>query len=115
MWDRNELHDTRTALFGGRGCVRVWSLSLDACPPFTVSLACELEPAGTVGTHVQQDDAELVHILEGEGVAVVDGAARLVLPGSVVALPFGSTLALENATTDQPLRYLITKARAPRV
>lgn len=114
MWNRNELHDTRTALFGGLHCVRVWNLPFDACAPFTATLACELEPAGTVGTHVQQDDAELVHILEGEGVAVVNGVPRSVLPGSVVALPFGSTLALENATTDRPLRYLITKARAPR-
>jgi uncharacterized cupin superfamily protein len=114
MWNRNESHDVRTELFGGYHSVRVWNLPIAACPPFTVTLACELEPAGTVGVHVQQDAAELVHFLEGEGVAVVDGVPRSVLPGCVVALPFGSTLALENASPDQPLRYLITKARAAR-
>lgn len=114
MWNRNELHDVREALFGGYHAVRVWNLPFAACAPFTVTLACELEPAGTVGTHVQQDDAELVHFLEGEGVAVVDGVPRVVLPGAVVALPFGSTLAIENASVEQPLRYLITKAQSPR-
>ena len=113
MWNRNESHEVREALFGGHHAVRVWNLPIAPCAPFTATLACELEPAGTVGVHVQQDEAELVHFLEGEGVVVVDGVPRSVLPGEVVALPVGSTLAIQNALLVQPLRYLVTKARAP--
>ncbi|RYG82190.1 cupin domain-containing protein [bacterium] len=111
MWNRNDLHDLREALFGGEGVVRVWVVPTAVAPPFTVALACELDPAGRVGVHVQTDDAEVVIVVEGEGVAVVDGEPRSIEPGSVTALPLGSRLALDNASPSAPLRYLIVKAR----
>ena len=78
--------------------------------PFTAALACELEPGGSVGAHVQEQFAELVIVTEGSGVAAVGGAPQPIGPGSVVALPLGQTLAIRNESNDSPLRYLIVKA-----
>jgi quercetin dioxygenase-like cupin family protein len=110
--------DRREALFGGRKAVRVWDL-LDAhrhAPePFTAVLACELEPSGSVGRHVQDEFAEIVVGLEGVGEASVDGQRRPLATGDVVHLPLGAVLALRNLSDDAPLYYLIIKARAPAV
>lgn len=111
MWNRNEPHDVREAIFGGLGTVRVWVVPTTKAPPFTVALACELDPAGRVGVHVQQEDAEVLIVVEGEGVVLVDGEPRSAEPGSVTAVPLGSRLALDNASPTAPLRYLIVKAR----
>lgn len=101
----------REALFGGRGAVRVWDLlGARAAAPFTAALFCELDPGGSVGRHVQEEFAELVIGLEGEGEARVDDRAYPLGPGEVVHLPLGAILAIENRATDRPLRYLIVKA-----
>ncbi len=111
MWDRAKRHDTREALFGGRRAVRVWDL-LGARPlaPFAAALACELEPGGAVGAHVQEHFPEVVLVVEGAGRAWVSGVERALSPGSAVSLPLGETLAIENGSDDAPLRYLIVKA-----
>lgn len=101
--------ERRDNLFGGRGFVLVESLVGDVCSPFTVALNCELSPYGRVGDHVQNSDDELVIVLSGEGRLEVNGVARAVHGGSVVGLPLGQRLAIEN-TADAPLRYLIVKA-----
>lgn len=103
--------DRRPGLFGGAGTVAVWDL-LRGCtaPPFSAVLACELDPGGSVGTHVQQRDAEIVVCLAGTGTAIVDGTPRPMRPGSVTYLPFGKSLALRNDGADAPLRYLIIKS-----
>lgn len=104
--------DRREALFGGRGTVEVWDLlGRVAAPPFTAVLACELEPDGSVGSHVQEHFPEIVIGLEGEGVARVDDVERPLGRGDVVYLPLGSILAIENRDAATPLRYLIIKAR----
>jgi hypothetical protein len=41
----------------------------------------------------------------------VDGQPSALEPGSVAGLPLGKSLALENASSTQALRYLILKAR----
>lgn len=101
--------DRREDLFGGRGQVLVESLRGDVCAPFTVALHCELSPHGRVGEHVQSREDELCIVLGGEGTIHVDGVPREVRAGSVVALPRGQRLAIEN-TSDAPLSYLIVKA-----
>jgi quercetin dioxygenase-like cupin family protein len=112
MWDRDRAHDRRAGLFGGRGAVRVWDLAGDPkVAPFSAVLACELEPSSSVGKHVQQRDPEIVIVIEGAGTAHVGGEPRGLQPGAVVELPFGKSLALENASATEPLRYLIIKAR----
>lgn len=100
------------ALFGGRGEVRVFDLmgGPSPLPPFTAALACELDPGGAVGMHVQSDFCEIVIFTEGRGRVTVGRSERLVAPGSLVALPLGEPLAIENTATDAPLRYLIVKA-----
>jgi len=101
----------RQALFGGHGEVLVWDLLAgQAAAPFTTVLSCELAAGGHVGPHVQQRDAELVIGLEGRGEATVDRRVLPFGPGTVVFLPFGSTLELRNGQADAPLRYLIVKA-----
>ncbi len=112
MWNRSRPHDRREHLFGGRGAVRVWNLS-DTAPraPFGAILACELEPGSTVGTHTQVDFAEILIVIEGAGLATVAGAPIPIHAGSLVQLPLGETLALENKSADLPLRYLIIKAK----
>ena len=111
MFDRDRPHDVRNALFGGQGAVRVWSL-VGRAPllPFRAVLACELDPGGSVGAHVQQEYPEIVVFVDGEGIARVGGAPANVGAGSVVELALGQTLAIENASAEAPLRYLIIKA-----
>ena len=90
----------------------VWNLGDTAPePPFAAILACELEGGGSVGTHLQQEFAEVLIVVEGEGVARVGGSPTPIQSGAVVQLPLGQTLALENASADRPLRYLIVKAK----
>ncbi|MFO0664063.1 MAG: cupin domain-containing protein [Polyangiaceae bacterium] len=99
----------RTNLFGGQGEVRVWQLLGAVVPPFDCALACELEPKGSVGTHVQQTSSELVFFLEGEGEVLVSKEVVSVGPGAIVGLLLGASLAIRNIG-DIPLRYLIIKA-----
>jgi len=104
--------DVRTALFGGRGTVKVWNLlGQAAAPPFSAVLACELEPNGRVGVHVQQRDPEIIVGLAGQGVATVDGTPHPLGPGLTVYLAFGSSLSIDNSSPDEPLSYLIIKAQ----
>ena len=111
LFDRNHPHDTRHALFHGRGACRVWSLVPEPAAPFAAVLACELEPSGIVGTHLQEYFPEIVVVISGAGSARVNGQPRELWPGAVIELPLGQTLALENTSADAPLRYLIIKAR----
>jgi quercetin dioxygenase-like cupin family protein len=112
MFDRSKPHDCRERLFSGRAAVRVWNLApRGPQPPFGAVLACELEPGGSVGVHVQEHFPEIVVGLEGHGTARVDGAPFELRPGALVELALGKTLALENASETDPLRYLIIKAR----
>jgi mannose-6-phosphate isomerase-like protein (cupin superfamily) len=98
-------------MFGGTGEVRVWSLMDGALPPFDCVLGCELDPNGVVGTHVQQQCTEVVIVTEGHGEATV-GAEKIALrPGTVVRLPLGEKLSLENGSEVDALRYLIVKVR----
>ena len=98
-------------LFGGRGKVTV-EVVLEAQPPaFECALRCALAPGGIVGTHVQEECDEVVVVLSGMGRAVVDGERVALKAGAVVPLALGQTLALENRSKTQALRYLIIKAR----
>jgi|SoiMethySBSTD1v2_1073268.scaffolds.fasta_scaffold2833614_1 quercetin dioxygenase-like cupin family protein len=103
--------DARANLFGGQGTVRVWDLLRGGtAEPFAAVLACELEPGGSVGTHVQQEHPEIVVCLDGDGVATVEGVEHALVPGAVVHLPFGQRLAIANRSQAAPLAYLIIKA-----
>lgn len=104
--------DVRKDLFGGRGEVQVWDLLGQApTPPFTAALACELEPGGNVGAHVQSDYPEIVIGLDGDGSARVNGEVTPLGPGGLVYLPLGATLEIDNLSSEAPLRYLIIKAQ----
>ena len=112
MWNRSLPHDRRERLFGGSGSVLVWSLCASGPrPPFGAILACELEGAGSVGAHLQQEFAEVLIVVEGEGVARVGVSPIAMQPGVVLEIPLGQTLALENLAPERPLRYLIIKAK----
>lgn len=114
MTARKGAPDVRRELFGGTGEVRVWNLLADhqrTPHPFTAVLSCELEAGGHVGRHVQQHFPEIVIGLSGTGRAWVDHEERSLDEGDVIHLPLGSTLELRNLSTDEPLRYLIIKAR----
>jgi len=114
LCDRNVPHAARQQLFGGQGTVRVWALTAAPALPFTAILACELDPAGSVGPHVQEQYPEIVIAVSGHGSVQVDGARRPLNAGQVAELPLGSTLAIQNESTTEPLRYLIIKAQAAR-
>ncbi|MCA9680789.1 MAG: cupin domain-containing protein [Myxococcales bacterium] len=103
--------DLRHDLFGGTGTVKVWNLLHTAAPPFTAALACELEPGGRVGRHKQHEFPEIVIGISGLGEAVVNSQQYALRPGDVVYLPLGHTLELINHRDDEPLQYLIIKAR----
>jgi quercetin dioxygenase-like cupin family protein len=80
--------------------------------PFTALLACELEAGGSVGEHVQTEYPETVIVLEGRGQATISGRVVTLSPGAAVFLPLGQTLAIDNASASEPLRYLIIKAKS---
>ena len=112
MWNRSVPHDRRERLFGGSGAVLVWSLCASGPrPPFGAILAFELEGSGSVGAHVQQEFAEVLIVVEGEGVARVGASPMALQPGVVLEISLGQTLALENLSPERPLRYLIIKAK----
>lgn len=110
LWDRSLPHDARHALFGGQGAVRVWALVNAPALPFTAVLACELEPGGSVGAHVQEHYPELVLGIAGAGTVRVDGVASSFGAGQAVELARDRTLAIANGSSTEPLRYLIIKA-----
>jgi hypothetical protein len=112
LCDRNLPHDARQALFGGQGVVRVWSLATTPALPFTAVLACELDPSGSVGTHVQQQYPEIVLAIAGRGIVKVNDVPVAFEAGRVVELALGHTLAISNTSNTEPLVYLIIKARA---
>jgi len=110
---RGEPTMVEVGLFGGRGRVLVWDLLEGRqAGPFVAVLACALEPGGSVGAHRQEQFPEIVVGLAGVGRARVDGVRQELGPGQVVWLPLGSVLELENLSSEQPLSYLILKARA---
>lgn len=112
LCDRNLPHDVRHGLFGGQGAVRVWALSARPTLPFTAVLACELEPNASVGAHVQEQYPEIVIAISGRGIVKVNDAPVAFEAGRVVELAQGHTLAIDNTSNSEPLRYLIIKARA---
>ncbi len=100
-----------SALFGGVGRVAVTDLlTAQQAPPFKAVLWCELEPGGSVGAHVQEQYAEIVVGLSGSGEARVNGQRHELTTGSVVHLPLGAVLQLQNGSQEEPLCYLIIKA-----
>ncbi len=112
MYPTNREPFRQVDLFGGSGEVRIWDLfGSTHLPPFESVLACELDPGGTIGAHRQPTADELLIVIEGSAVAGVDGEQRHAEAGSLVALPLGSLMTLENRDPDRPLRYLIVKAR----
>jgi quercetin dioxygenase-like cupin family protein len=113
MWNRQQRHDVREALFGGKKSVRVWDLAPSPALPFAAVLACELEPGGSVGTHRQEHFPEVVIGVEGKGSVLVNGSRTELGSGGVVELPLGHTLSITNESDREPLRYLIVKARGP--
>jgi quercetin dioxygenase-like cupin family protein len=102
----------QTNLFGGVGEVRVWSLLQGAAEPFTAVLMCELAPGGSVGRHMQQEFAEVVIGIAGEGEASVDGITQRIGPLTSLHLPLGAILTIANGSQQEPLRYMIVKARS---
>ncbi len=92
--------------------MRVWALTAQPALPFTAVLACELEPEGSVGAHVQEEYPEIVIALSGSGTVKVNDAPVAFEAGQVVELQPGHSLAIDNTSSVEPLRYLIIKARA---
>jgi quercetin dioxygenase-like cupin family protein len=91
--------------------VKVWDLlGGSLAVPFSAVLSCELDALGSVGAHQQQRDPEIVIGLGGDGRAEVSGQPFPLGPGDVVHVPFGQTLAIQNLSGSEPLRYLIVKA-----
>ena len=114
LCDRNLPHAVRQELFGGQGAVRVWALTATPAPPFTAVLACELEPAGSVGAHVQEQYPEIVIGISGSGIVKVNDVPIAFSAGRVVELAQGHTLSISNGSSSESLRYLIIKAQATR-
>ncbi len=103
----------RVDLFGGSGTVLVWDLlEGKARGPFKGVVSCELEPAGSVGRHVEERYAELVIGVEGTGEVRVGGKANALMAGDVVYLPRGEVMEILNLSGDVPLQYLILKVPA---
>jgi quercetin dioxygenase-like cupin family protein len=113
MYERDFGKWVRRDLFGGSGEVAVQDLiGKQDVKPFEAVLACELETGGKVGAHHQETADELVICLAGDGRVLVGGAPAEFKPGAVAFVAKGTTMALENLSSSEALRYLIVKARA---
>ena len=102
----------RTALFGGCGSVKLWSLLRGPAEPFTAVLACALEPRGHVGRHKQQEFPEIVIGLSGSGEVTINGVQQPLGTGDCVYLPLGGVMELKNLSDNEDLHYLIIKTRS---
>lgn len=99
-------------LFGGVGQVLVWDLMRGAAlPPFSEVLACQLAPGGRVGCHRQEHASEIVIVTAGQGLARVNQVEQAIQAGSLVLLPLGASLELENTSLSQWLDYVIVKGQ----
>jgi mannose-6-phosphate isomerase-like protein (cupin superfamily) len=64
---------------------------------FTAGVA-ELEPGGWLGHH-RHEPAELYHVIEGEGILVVDGVEHTVARGSTAYIPGDHEHGIRNCGT----------------
>lgn len=114
LFEKNFGHWVKSDLFGGKGDVHVADLlGRSAAPPFQAVLGCELEAAGRVGLHRQEQLDEIVVCVGGKGVVTVGKDPPIdFVPGAVAYVRLGTTLQIENASAQESLRYLIIKAKA---
>jgi quercetin dioxygenase-like cupin family protein len=112
LCNRDLPHEVRHELFDGKRAVRVWNLAAAPALPFTAVLACELEPGGSVGTHLQEHFPEIVVGISGSGSVSVNQSVSAFSAGHVVELARGHTLSIVNTSNEEPLRYLIIKAQS---
>lgn len=68
-----------------------------------------IAPGGAIGEHFH-DCEESVIVLEGSGVAVIDGTEHLVGPGDTSWIPPGLRHYFRNASAAEPLRIFWTYA-----
>jgi len=101
----------RTQLFGGKGSVATWNcLPNSATGPFTAALWCTLEPGGSVGSHHQESDAEILLCMDGEGEISVGPHTQRFERGELVYVPVGVSLSIHNHSNQKGLHYAIIKA-----
>lgn len=55
-----------------------------------------LDPGCSIGPHKHEDSCEIVYILEGEGIAILDGKKEILRQGEVHYCPKGSTHSMAN-------------------
>jgi len=65
-----------------------------------------LEPGASIGEHVHDGDEELYLILDGEGVARIDGEEKPVKAGDVIVTRSGHAHALRNSERG-PMHLLV--------
>jgi quercetin dioxygenase-like cupin family protein len=99
-------------VFGGQGELLVWPLlsGENILSPFASVTALELAPGASVGP-VKVDLPEIVVVTDGVGSLCRDENKHSLAIGSVVEVPQGATLSIDNSASPEPLRYLIVKAR----
>ena len=103
--------ETREHLFGGVGAVRIWNcLPPNSTDPFKAALWCELDPGGSVGRHRQTAYPEVILCVGGAGRAVIGDTTHVLVRGTLVHLPLGTSLSLHNDREDASLEYVIIKA-----
>ena len=101
----------RTQLFGGKGSVATWDcLSNVTAGPFTAALWCTLEPGGSIGSHHQQRDAEVVLCIDGDGDISVGSTTQRFQRGELAYVPVGESLSIRNRCDQKGLHYVIIKA-----
>ena len=98
-------------LFGGQGQVLVWDLLKgESAGQIKSVLGCTLEAGGSVGSHRQADTDEVMIIHSGQGTASVGETEYTLQAGTVIHLPLGQYLKLENSSGDEELHYYIIKS-----
>ena len=98
--------EQRDAVRGGEGSARLREI-LTAGEMAGVDFVSEvtLDPGASIGEHRHEGSEELYLLLEGEGVATLDGASFPVGSGDAYLTKDGHTHGLANCT-EEPLRFL---------
>ena len=68
-----------------------------------------LEPGTTIAEHLHEGDEELYIVLEGSGIALLDGERYEVGPGDAYICRSGHTHGIENGNA--PLRMIVVSTR----
>lgn len=100
---------------GGRGDIENWHLfeSEDWESNLTIIGFDVLPPGTSIAEHPHYNEEKLYLVLEGTGIAIVDGEEQAVASGDAIPLRAGSSHGIRNSGTE-PMMILVIECKLTR-